>query len=825
MSDLEKTIKVIFQGEDKQLSSSIKGIDAQMLTLRNSMDNIAGPMDKAGKAIMKVDAALAAMVVGGIALAIRESSNFNKEFALISTSVDATGANLARYRDQVLQYSTTSVKSISDINAALYTAAQAGIKWGDSLEFMNKAEQLAVSNNANLNTTVDLLTGTMNAYGFSVKDVNHVNDVLFTSTLIGKQTIDSLGQSMGMVVGIAANFGVSFESLSAAISTLTAKGMETSEAITAVKGVITTIVSPSKEAAKAAESLGLNFSASALQSKGFEGIMREIVTATGGSADKMATLFSEVRALNGAMQLTGDGMKFFDDALNQINNSSGAAEKAYQKMVATFANQSQMMINTAKTMMIEVGTRLEPIAAGIAGSMSSLLSGITIAIDKGVFDGVFAVFDQFGKDLTSTMTGIGEQLPAALEKIDLSKLIEAMRNAGEAISEVFGGATTDTLTDSINAIIDTVASLISVTQGMIEVFVPIGATIMEAVKAFNNLDASTKELIGNLMGFSMAYKFFGPISIALIALGVDAESVGKVFNFFFAALENGFNVIKVLLYAVATGFFELITAAVKFLDLIPGLDFSKEIAQNEKTLDSLKGKLGDSADALMLSTAKVVDAWNGTGKSADTAAGKVSAYQQAIAGIETQKTTELTVKTNPANLQEEAKKFDEVIPVERKLGISIDKDKLQNIKKDADVIKSMVEWQAKIDIADIEAGVKKMETMFSSINTGITSTGDLLGNLFGQLNNASAWNSDIIEEQIEKENERRQQSFDLQKKLIDQQVEMNKIRIDKMKNGESTIKIQADGLQAELEAFMWKILDKIQVRANEASAEFLLGMA
>ncbi len=115
---------------------------------------------------MKVDAALSAMVVGGIALAIRESSNFSKEFALISTSVDATGSDLDQYRQHILDYSTTSVKSISDINAALYTAAQAGVQWGDSLDFISKSEQLAIANNANLNTTVDLLPGTMNAYGY-----------------------------------------------------------------------------------------------------------------------------------------------------------------------------------------------------------------------------------------------------------------------------------------------------------------------------------------------------------------------------------------------------------------------------------------------------------------------------------------------------------------------------------------------------------------------------------------------------------------------------------------------------------------------------------
>lgn len=348
MADLERTVKIIFGSDDKALKKSAADIEAEFKKIDKAITNMTDPLANAGAAILKVNTALAALVVGGIALAIKESSAFNKEFALISTSVSATGDDLARYRDQILDYSTTSTKSISDINAALYTAAQAGIQWGNSLEFMGKAEQLAVANNANLNTTVDLLTGTMNAYGYSVKDVGHLNDVFFTSTLIGKQTIDELGQSMGMVVGIAANFGVSFEQLSAAISTLTAKGMETSEAITAVKGVITSIADPSKEAAEAAKQMGLDFSVAALKSEGLEAILQKVMTATGGDADKTKLLFGEVRALNGVLQLTGDGMTFFNDALQKINNSTGSAEAAYKKMSATFDAQSQMLINSAK---------------------------------------------------------------------------------------------------------------------------------------------------------------------------------------------------------------------------------------------------------------------------------------------------------------------------------------------------------------------------------------------------------------------------------------------------------------------------------------------
>ena len=45
-----------------------------------------------------------------------------------------------------------------------------------------------------------------------------------------------------------------------------------------------------------------------------------------------------------------------------------------------------------------------------------------------------------------------------------------------------------------------------------------------------------------------------------------------------------------------------------------------------------------------------------------------------------------------------------------------------------------------------------------------------------------------------------------------------------IRTGEALINISADGLEPEIEAFMWQILKRIQVRANADGAEFLLGL-
>lgn len=850
MADLTKTVEIVFGAVDKDLSRTMRNFESQFHTLSSGIGNVTEPLAKAADSIMKLDAALAALVIGGMALAIKESSNFNQGFALISTSVDATGKDLQRYRDDVLDYATSSTKSLTDINAALYTAAQAGIKWGDSLDFMRASEQLAVANSANLNTTVDLLTGTMNAYGYTIKDVGHLNDVFFTSTLIGKQTIDSLGQSMGQVVGIAANFGVSFEELSAAISTLTAKGMETSEAITAVKGVITTIVSPSQEAAKAADALGLTFSASELKAKGLTGMLEAVMTATGGNADTMAKLFNEVRALNGAMQLTGDGMEFFGKAVDQIKNSAGSAEGAYKKMVDTFKNQSQMIANTANVLMVDVGTKLETAGADIAGSFGNLLKGIKIGVDQGAFNPLFDVLSEASVKLSSWLSGVARALPDAMKGIDFSKLIEALKDLGSAFGEYFGSldlTNVEDLHEFIQGLIDGIAGLIRVTEGMVDGFRPFFTAISDFLVSVAESDTESQKMTGTILALAKVVESAGlAFVVAIKAIDEYGLSISGAFNIIAGGAQIMWNGLQLLANAIQALFVILEGAFLKFIDNLSfGLlgkyneTFRRMVDTVEQSGKNISKAMMENGEDAGRGLDKMLDGFKSLGEQSGKTGREVARAGEEIGKIPEKKETtwsfaggdkikqeiiEIGNKAVEAGKKAESgltEKLEKAIPKEKIIDVKLNDEKL---KEQSKIISTAIEWKAKVDIAQAEASAKILVAAFESVNTGITSTGSLLSALFNSLNGASGWNRDVIIDQIELENERRTKEFDAQQKLIEQQMKLNELKLERYKSGNAAISITADGLQPHLEMILWEILEKIQIRANESGAEFLLGI-
>lgn len=138
-------------------------------------------------------------------------------------------------------------------------------------------------------------------------------------------------------------------------------------------------------------------------------------------------------------------------------------------------------------------------------------------------------------------------------------------------------------------------------------------------------------------------------------------------------------------------------------------------------------------------------------------------------------------------------------------------------------------FEAKIslDIANVQANAQKVIAAFESINNSITSTGDVLGKLFGLFSSLDTLDSsarNLLFQQIDKENALRQQSFDLQKSLTEAQIQSLEATTRALTGGDALIKIDGAGLQPQLEAFMWEILKSIQTRVNRDGLKLLLGV-
>ncbi|MBV1788625.1 phage tail tape measure protein [Marinobacterium sp. D7] len=136
-----------------------------------------------------------------------------------------------------------------------------------------------------------------------------------------------------------------------------------------------------------------------------------------------------------------------------------------------------------------------------------------------------------------------------------------------------------------------------------------------------------------------------------------------------------------------------------------------------------------------------------------------------------------------------------------------------------------MEFTFDLQVEQLKSDAERAIAIIDGLSDSIGVTAGLLSDLFGYFleadNISERW---YIQDQIELENERRQQQLDLQKELTEKQIDLMDAQIANLESGDGLIKIQADGLEPEIRAFMYRILDNIRIEMSRDNLAFITGV-
>ena len=152
------------------------------------------------------------IIINRLREAVTQSLEFSRAMSQVSSIVDSTDQEIrdlgGSVRELAIQFGTNEV----DVARGLYFTLSSGIEdTRDAVEVLTQANKLSVAGFADVETVIDLLTSTINAYGFKVKDAGRINDIFFSAVKLGKAELPELAHNMGAVLPIASQMGVSLE--------------------------------------------------------------------------------------------------------------------------------------------------------------------------------------------------------------------------------------------------------------------------------------------------------------------------------------------------------------------------------------------------------------------------------------------------------------------------------------------------------------------------------------------------------------------------------------------------------------------------------------
>lgn len=329
-----------------------------------------------------VVAGVAAIAIG--TESVRAAMTFQRAMELIRTQAGGTQAEVEQMSAAVLNLAPKVGTGPDALAAGLYHVESAGFRGAKALEILTIAAEGAKVGNADLESVTNALVAAVNSGVKGVSDMGGAMGSLNAIVGAGNMRMADLAGAMTTgVLSAAKSFGVSIQSVGAALADMTNQGIPAEEAATRLRMTLSLLGAPTPKAVKLLKSIGIGQYDLATAMRSPEGIvgavalLRERLDASGLSATKQAALLSRAfgggRTSGGILTLIGslDKLRTIQGQVNKEAGGFASAWAATQQESETAFDRFGAAFDTLK---VRFGTALLPVITEQVSALTDALA-------------------------------------------------------------------------------------------------------------------------------------------------------------------------------------------------------------------------------------------------------------------------------------------------------------------------------------------------------------------------------------------------------------------------------------------------------------------
>lgn len=342
-------------------------------------------MDTATKSTGRMQGAMGAMGIGaGVAAAaigtkvVMSAANFEQAMSSVQAATHETTANMALLEQAALDAGASTAFSATEAAAGIENLAKAGVSTEDIINGgLAGALDLAAAGSLDVASAAEFTATALTQFKLAGEDATHVADLLAAGAGKAQGEVADMANALNYVGVPAANLGVTIEETAGAIALLASNGIIGEQAGTSLRGMLASLTSPSKVAAKEMDKLGISVFDAKGQFVGFEGIAAQLQGRLGGLSDAersaaLGRIFGNEQ-LQAANVLYREGAGGVQEWTAAVDDSGYAAETAAIQM-DNLKGKWEEFTGALETSMIQQGE-------GTSGPLGMLLDGGTKVLD------------------------------------------------------------------------------------------------------------------------------------------------------------------------------------------------------------------------------------------------------------------------------------------------------------------------------------------------------------------------------------------------------------------------------------------------------------
>lgn len=293
--------------------------------------------EQAASTVAKPLLAIGAAATLGFGFAVKSAADFDQRMSSVKSLSHATAGEMGQLRDVALNAGTAIGYSATQAADAEIELVKAGVQVADITGgALSGSLKLAAAGQIDVAEATSIAASTMTQFGKTGADVTHIADLLAAGADKALGGVEDLGQGLKYLGPIAAANNISLEQTVGTMSLLAQNAILGEQAGTSLRGVLSSLTSPSKVAAETMDQYGISVYDAQGKFVGFNGVAEELHTKLFrlGDAERNAALgriFGNEQ-ITAATILMKSGASEVDKWTKAVDEQGFATEQAVGKM-------------------------------------------------------------------------------------------------------------------------------------------------------------------------------------------------------------------------------------------------------------------------------------------------------------------------------------------------------------------------------------------------------------------------------------------------------------------------------------------------------------
>lgn len=342
------------------INKATKGAAANVTAMSSSMNTLAFRAQTTGRMLL-TRLALPMAAVGGIA--IKSFTSFEESMVKIEALVGVSAGGVERFTEAVKETAKETGRGPQELADAMFFVSSAGLRGASAMEVMEASAKGAAVGLGKTAVVADAATSAVNAYGAENLNGGAAVDVLTAAVREGKVEANRLAPAIGKAIPVASAMGIEFHEVAAAIAAMTRTGTDARTSAIQLRQIMQSLLDPSRQATKAMREMGIAEGELRRQAKeeGLLAVLKRLRDLAKENEDAFADVFPNIRALAGALDITGANLAENEGIFKRLAESAGDTDEAFKKVQDTAAFKMKQAFSSLKVEMVNLGEALVPL--------------------------------------------------------------------------------------------------------------------------------------------------------------------------------------------------------------------------------------------------------------------------------------------------------------------------------------------------------------------------------------------------------------------------------------------------------------------------------